>query len=341
MALKKRAFILPLLACFALGAATTGPAGRSPDVDIRDAAEAQKILPENVAVRKLATGMGFVEGPVWFRAKSPDRPGYLIFSDIPGNELKLWTEADGLKTFRKPSHAANGNTQDAQGRLVTCEQWARCLTRREPDGTVVTLVDNYQGKKFNSPNDVAIKSDGTIWFTDPPYWVPSGEKRELARQLVFRVDFPKVAATGPSTSPATGPAPAAALGTATMVAEDFEMPNGICFSPDEKKLYISDTGGPHHVRVFDVQPDNTLANGRVFAVIDKGAPDGIRVDSDGRLYAACGDGVHIFTPEGKLILKILVPETPANCTFGGPDGRTLFMTARNSLYAVGLRTKAP
>ncbi len=289
--------------------------------------------------------MNFTEGPVWFPAKSPERPGYLIFCDNQGDELKIWIgdAVDGvLKSFRKPSHAANGSTRDPQGRLVTCEQDTRCITRTEHDGTIVTLADNYRGKKFNSPNDIVVKSDGTVWFTDPPYGVPAGEKRELDKQYVFRINLPPAgAARAPNAATAPATRPARIESRVTVVAADFDMPNGICFSPDEKHLYISDTGRPHHVRVFNVQPDNTLANGRVFAVTDRGAPDGIRVNAEGRLYAAAGDGIHIFSPAGKLILKILLPETPANCAFGGSDGHTLFMTARSSLYAVELRTRSP
>ena len=156
-----------------------------------------QILPDHPVVRKLATGMNFTEGPVWFPAKSPERPGYLIFCDNQGDELKIWIgdAVNGvLKSFRKPSHAANGSTRDPQGRLVTCEQDTRCITRTEHDGTIVTLADNYRGKKFNSPNDIVVKSDGTVWFTDPPYGVPAGEKRELDKQYVFRIDLPPAGA---------------------------------------------------------------------------------------------------------------------------------------------------
>ena len=166
-----------------------------------------------------------------------------------------------------------------------------------------TLVDRFDGKKFNSPNDAVVKSDGTIWFTDPPYGLPKGETKEQDGNYVFRFD--------PKTK------------TTTLAAKDFDMPNGLCFSPDEKKLYVADSGKPRHIRVFDVQPDGTLTGGAVFCQIDKGVPDGIRCDAQGRIFSSAGDGVHIFSPDGKLIGKILVPETPANLCFGGTDGKTL------------------
>jgi len=282
------------------------------DVDVRNAAEFKKLVPEDAKVERLATGMVFVEGPVWLVAPA----GYLVFSDVGGNELKKWTPAEGLTTFRKPSHNANGNALDRQGRLVTCEHSARCIRVLEKDGTLRTLVDQFEGKKFNSPNDVVVKSDGTVWFTDPPYGLRPGTTKELDGHYVFRFD-PKANAC-------------------SAVVKDFDMPNGLCFSPDERQLYVADSGKPHHIRVFDVQRDGTLANGRVFCVIDPGIPDGIRCDTGGRIWSSAGDGVHLLDAAGKLIGKILVPETPANLCFGGEDGRTLFITGRTSLYSIRL-----
>lgn len=284
------------------------------DVDIRDAAAFAKIVAPDARLQKLATDMQFTEGPVWVAADG----GFLVFSDIPADELKKWTAKDGLTTFRKPSRNANGNTVDRQGRLVTCEHSGRRVSLLEKDGSLITVVDRFGEKQFNSPNDVAVKSDGTLWFTDPDYGL-RGQPRDYEGCHVFRFD-PKSKAL-------------------TVLARDFDKPNGIAFSPDEQRLYVADSGKPRHIRVFDVQPDGTVANGRVFCEIDKGVPDGIRCDADGRVWSSAGDGVHVFAPDGKLIGKILVPETPANLCFGGADGKTLFITARKSLYALPVRVK--
>jgi gluconolactonase len=191
---------------------------------------------------------------------------------------------------------------------------------QEKDGTVKTLVDSFEGKKLNSPNDVVVRSDGTVWFTDPEYGLknkPGTKEKEDKQQpgnFVYRHD-PKT-------------------GKTTAVARDFVQPNGLAFSPDENKLYVADSGTPRHIRVFDVAENGTVSGGRVFCAIDKGGPDGIRVDKEGRVWSSAGDGVHIFAPDGGRIGKILVMEAPANLCFGGDDGRTLFMTARKSLYSV-------
>ncbi len=276
--------------------------------DIRNEAEFKKLLPADAKVEKLAGDMGFLEGPTWH----PD--GFLVFSDIPNNELKKWTKDGGLATFRKPSQNANGNTIDREGRLVSAEHSGRRISVTEKDGAIKTVVDQYDGKKLNSPNDVVVKSDGTFWFTDPPYGIPKDQKKEQVTNHVFRFD------------PATK--------KISIVADDFNMPNGICFSPDEKHLYVADSGKPRHIRVFDVKADGTVANGKVFCAIDKGGPDGIRCDAAGRIWSSAGDGVHVFAPDGTLIGKILTPESPANLAFGGKDGQTLFITARKSLYAI-------
>lgn len=284
------------------------------DVDTRDAAAFAKIVAPDAKLQKLATDMQFTEGPVWVAGDG----GLLVFSDIPADELKKWTAKDGLTTFRKPSRNANGNTVDRQGRLVTCEHSGRRVSLLEKDGSLITVVDRFGEKQFNSPNDVAVKSDGTLWFTDPDYGL-RGQPRDYEGCFVFRFD-PKSKAL-------------------TVLAKDFDKPNGIAFSPDEQRLYVADSGKPRHIRVFDVRPDGTVANGRVFCEIDKGVPDGIRCDADGRVWSSAGDGVHVFALDGKLIGKILVPETPANLCFGGADGKTLFITARKSLYALPVRVK--
>ena len=272
--------------------------------------EPHPLLHAGAKLQKLAGGMKFTEGPVWVARDG----GYLIFSDIAGDELKRWSARDGLGTFRKPSHQANGNALDREGRLITCEHASRRVTRTEPDGSVMVLVDSFEAKQFNSPNDAAVKSDGTIWFTDPPYGLPRGARRELEKNYVFRLD--------PRTK------------QVAIVADDFDMPNGLCFSPDERTLYVADSGKPRHVRAFDVSTGNELTNGRVFCTIDAGAPDGIRCDEHGRVWSSAGDGVHVFAPDGKLVGKIPVPETPTNLCFGGDDGKTLFITAQTSLYAI-------
>jgi gluconolactonase len=280
---------------------------RAADFDVRDQEAFAKLVPADAKVEKVASGMKFVEGPVWTNADG----GYLVFSDIPSSELKRWDEKGGLQTYRKPSNETNGNTRDRDGRLISCEHAGRKVVIEEKPGEVKTLCDSFEGKKFNSPNDAVVKSDGSVWFTDPPYGTPKDQKREIDKQGVYRFHDGKV----------------------TMAASDFDMPNGLCFSPDEKKLYIADSGKPHHIRVFDVV-DNELKNGKIFCVIDKGVPDGIRCDEQGNVWSSAGEGVQIFSPEGKLIGKILVPEVPANLCFGGADGKTLFITARHSLYSI-------
>src|SRR5436190_9122039 len=279
------------------------------EFDIRDEAEFGKVVAANAKVEKLAGDMGFLEGPVW----NPADGGYLIFSDIPNDELKKWTKAGGVTTFRKPSNNANGNTLDVQGKLTTVEHSGRRVCVTERDGTVRTLVDTFEGKKFNSPNDVVVKCDGTYWFTDPDYGLGKNPK-EQPGNYVYRFD--------PRSK------------SIAAVVKDFDKPNGLCFSPDEKKLYIADSGKPRHIRVFDVQSGGTLDGGKVFCAIDKGGPDGIRCDNSGRIWSSAGDGAHVFAPDGKLLGKILVPESPANLCFGGGDGKTLYITARKSLYAI-------
>lgn len=268
----------------------------------------RKVITKDSVLAEIASGMEFTEGPVWIEPE-----GRLLFSDIPADEMKAWSP-DKLETFRKPSGHANGNTLDRQGRLITCEHGNRRVSRTEADGEVVTLADSFNGKPLNSPNDVVVKSDGTIWFTDPPYGIKP-EQIAQPHNYVFRLD--------PD-------------GGLTPVADDFDRPNGLCFSPDEKLLYVADSSDRKHIRMFEVAGDNTLRGGAVLATIDPGVPDGIRVDMRGRLYSTAGDGIWVITPEGILLGKILVPQTPANCTFGGPGRRTLYITAQHSVYAIEL-----
>ena len=286
--------------------------------DVMDKEEFAKIVPAEAKLEKLASDMKFLEGPCWMAEDG----GYLLFSDIPQAQIKRWSEKDGLSVYRPQSNGTNGNFRDAEGRLISCEHTSRRVTRTEKDGSITVLADKYEGKRFNSPNDVVVKSDGTIWFTDPPYGTPKGEKKELEKNYVFRLD--------PKTKEVKA------------VVSDCDMPNGLAFSPDEKVLYVADSGSPKHIRAFSVNADGTVGGGEVFCKIDKGGPDGIRVDSAGRVFSSAADGVQIFSEKGKLIGKILVPEGPANLAFGGKEGNVLYITARTSLYRIKLSaTGAP
>ena len=274
----------------------------------------------NAFLETIATGMLWAEGPVYFGDGN-----YLIWSDIPNNRMMRWLPGTGIEVFRADSNYANGNTRDRQGRLVTCEHGSRRVTRTEYDGTITALADAYQGKRLNSPNDVVVKSDDSVWFTDPPYGILSDyeghrAEPELDGCYVFRVD------------PETG--------GLDIVVDDMVKPNGLAFSPDESVLYVADSGithdpdGPHHIRAYDVRDDGTLANGRVFAEIDPGLPDGFRFDTDGYLWTSALDGVHCYAPDGTRVGKILTPERVSNLTFGGPKKNRLFMTATTSVYRI-------
>jgi gluconolactonase len=274
----------------------------------------------------LHTGMRWAEGPVYFADGR-----YLIFSDIPNNRMLRWEEETGsVSVFRYPSGFSNGNTRDRQGRLVSCEHGNRRVTRTEPDGRITVIADRFEGKRLNSPNDAVVKSDGSVWFTDPPYGILTdyeGHKAEseIGGCHVYRADSD--------------------TGKITRVADDFTKPNGLAFSGDERKLFIADSGrshapdAPHHIRVFDVTDGGKLENGRVFCEIEPGIPDGFRLDQDGNLWVGAGDGVHCFNASGKLIGKILTPETVANVTFGGAKRNRLFIAATSTLFAVYLNTR--
>ena len=281
------------------------------DFEIKDAKAFAKLFPQNAKVERLATGMQFIEGPVWVAKEKR-----LIFSDIPANELKQWTRAKGVETFRKPSNNTNGNTLDRQGNLLSAEHTAHRISRTLPDGKVESLVEQFEGKDLNSPNDVVVKSDASIWFTDPDYGL--GERKKLqAGNYVYRLD-PKTKELTP-------------------MIRDFDKPNGLYFAPGEKKLYVADSGAPKHIRVFTVSADGkSVSGGEVFAKIDKGGPDGIRCDKAGNVWSSTGDGVQIFGADGHLIARVLLPEAGANVELGGG---MLFVTARKSLYAVPVRAK--
>ncbi len=280
----------------------------------------------NAAVERLYTGARWAEGPVWFGDFRS-----LVFSDIPNNRMLRYCElTDEVTLFRHPSNYSNGNTRDLQGRLISCEHLTRRVTRTEHDGRLTVLLDRFEGKRLNGPNDVVVDSDGAVWFTDPGYGIVMAYEGEVGEAelptRVYRLD------------PISG--------DATVVAEDLVKPNGLCFSPDESRLYISDTGnshdpdGPGHIRVFEVVEGRTLRGGEVFADMSPGFADGIRTDRDGNVWSSVGwagagtDGVHCLTPGGELIGRIVLPEPCANLCFGGVKRNRLFMTGSQSLYSL-------
>lgn len=275
----------------------------------------------NAPLKRLATGFDWVEGPVWM-----GDAGCLLFSDIPNNRILRWMPEVGISTYRAPSNYANGHTRDRVGRLVSCEHGTRRVTRTEWDGSVTVIADSYRGKRLNSPNDVVVKSDGSIWFTDPHYGIGSDHEGFKAEQElpchVYRVD--------PD-------------GSIEAVLTDFNCPNGLAFSPDESLLYVADTGrmyqgDPQHIRVFEMDTGRPRG-GRVFHSISPGAADGFRVDTDGNVWSSARDGVHCIAPDGRLLGKILVPEIVSNVCFGGRAKHQLFITATTSLYMVTLNRK--
>jgi gluconolactonase len=281
----------------------------------------------SAAVERLATGFRWCEGPVWFGDGR-----YLLWSDIPNNRLMKWEEETGaVSVFRRPSDFANGNTRDRQGRLVTCEHGGRRVTRTEYDGSITILIDRHEGKRLNSPNDVVVKSDGSIWFTDPPFGILGnyeGRRAELeSPQNVYRIDGETLEAVA--------------------VATNIRGPNGLCFSPDEKKLYLVESRATPNrlILVYDVVDRRKLTNGKVFIDAGPGTPDGFRCDVDGNLWCGWGmgsdelDGVVVYNPLGKLIGRIKLPERCANVCFGGPMRNRLFMAASQSVYSLYVNTQ--
>ncbi|MGH8778466.1 SMP-30/gluconolactonase/LRE family protein [Paraburkholderia sp.] len=289
-----------------------------PDFEIHDA-RFRAMLQPDAPLDKLYGDCLWAEGPVYFPAGD-----YLVWSDIPNSRMLRWVPGMGVSTFRANSNFSNGNTRDRDGRLVTCEHGTRRVTRTEHDGSITVLASAWQGKRLNSPNDVVIKSDGSVWFTDPDYGIISDHEGGLADSEIGRCNVYCV-------SPRTG--------EVALIADDFVKPNGLAFSPDESRLYIADSaashikGAPHHIRVFDVV-DGTLRNGRVFVEIAQGVPDGMRVDEHGNVWTSALDGVHCYAPDGTLLGKILIPEVVANLTFGGVQRNRLFITANASLYSL-------
>ncbi|HEU5296492.1 MAG TPA: SMP-30/gluconolactonase/LRE family protein [Burkholderiaceae bacterium] len=283
----------------------------------------------NVHLEKLYTGCRWAEGPAWFAAGR-----YLVWSDIPNDRMLRWDETDGsVSVFRQPAMNTNGHTVDREGRLVSCEHRGRCISRTGFDGKREVLADRFDDKRFNSPNDVVVKSDGSIWFSDPSYGIDSdyegdASPSEIGARNVYRLD--------PDSR------------RVTIVADDFVQPNGLAFSPDESLLYIVDTGlthkadGPHHVRCFKVASNgqSLAGGGEVFATCPVGLYDGFRVDANGNLWLSAGDGVHCHASDGTLLGKIRVPETVANVCFGGPKLNRLFICGTTSLYSVYLNARA-
>lgn len=283
-----------------------------------------ELVAPDARLRRLSAGHAWVEGPVYL----PDRR-QLLWSDIPNDRMLRWDEDTGLvDTYREPSGYANGNTLDRQGRLVTCEHGNRRVTRTEPDGSITVIADRYQGKRLNSPNDVVVGSDDSVWFTDPTYGIDSDREghraeSEIGSSNVYRVD--------PSS------------GECVLATDDLLRPNGLALSSDERRLFVSDTGathvedGPRHIRVFELSATRELSGGDVFATCTAGLFDGFRLDLDGRLWTSAGDGVHCFDPDGVLLGKVLVPEVVANVDFGGPRGDQLFICSSTSVHAITLR----
>jgi len=267
-------------------------------------------------IEQLHTGCRWTEGPAYFPAGR-----YLVFSDIPNDRILRWDETTGATgVFRQPAGYANGHTVDRLGRLVSCEHGTRRVTRTEPDGSVTVLADRYRGQRFNSPNDVVVRADGSVWFTDPSYGIDSDYEGHQAPSEIGACHVYRVRPDG---------------GEAQVVADDFTGPNGLAFSADERQLYIADSR-ERHIRRFDVGPggDAVLSGGEVFATCDAGAFDGLRLDDAGRIWAAAHDGLHCFDPDGTLLGKLRLPEIVANFTFGGPQRNTLFICASTSLYSI-------
>ena len=272
----------------------------------------QDILDDSAKLEKVAGNFQFIEGPIWH----PD--GFLLFSDIPANIIYKFASNQQVEVFRRPSGQANGNTLDKENRLLTAEHENRRVSRTEKDGKVITLADRYEGKRLNSPNDLVVKSDGSIYFTDPSYGV-SKDQEELGFYGVYRL---------------------APDGKLTLLVKDLVLPNGIAFSPDEQKLYVNNSEAKY-IAVFDVKPDGTVTNERLFADLKDasqgGVPDGLKVDLEGNVYSTGPGGVWILSPDGKVLGKISVPETATNVAWGESDRKTLYITANTSLYRIRLK----
>ena len=279
-------------------------------------AESLDQIVEAGAAERVATGFVFTEGPLWH----PE--GYWLFVDVRREPGAIFRLAPGgePEIFREPSNGSNGLTFDLQGRLIMCEGDGRRMSRREHDGSITTIADRWEGKRLNRPNDVVCHSDGSIYFTNPGGRLDPSERE---------IDFSGVHRIAPD-------------GAVTAVVTDIEYPNGLTFSPDESILYVANTRDRMHIAAYDVQPDGTVTGGRVFADMSSaetdGVPDGMKVDSEGRVYCTGPGGCWVFTPAGQLIGIVRLPEIPANCAWGGPDNRTMFFTARTSVYTLRMTT---
>ena len=273
-------------------------------------------------VERLWTGARWSEGPVWFAAGR-----YLLWSDIPNNRILRWDETDGnVSTFRMPANNANGHTVDRHGRLISCEHLSRRVTRTEHDGSITVIADRYDGKRLNSPNDVVVRSDGSIWFTDPSYGIMMDYEGDRAQSEIGACHVYSVSPEG----------------EVRIVADDYVKPNGLAFSPDETALYIADTGithdpdAPRHIRRHEVGANGQLSAGEIFAECTEGVFDGFRFDRAGRIWTSSADGVHCLAPDGRLIGKVRIPEMVANVCFGGAKLNRLFICGTTSLYSVYL-----
>jgi gluconolactonase len=287
-------------------------------VEIRDA-RFRAVVGDSVAFEQLATGCLFTEGPLWH-----PQDAYLLFSDMPGNHLRKWSARDGVTTFRQPSNQSNGLAWDRQGRLLACEHATSRLTRTERDGSITVLASHHEGRELNSPNDVVVRADGLIYFTDPTY----GRNEFYGRPRACELPFRGLYAVMPGQPP-------------RLLADDFGQPNGLCFSADESTLYVNDTER-QHVRMFDVAKDGGVSGGTVWATTTgegDGAPDGMKLDADGNLYTCGPGGIHVFAPDATCLGVIRVPEYTANFAWGDDDFRSLYITASTSLYRI--RTKVP
>ena len=305
---------LLLVACGVIRAQMPAPTGTPPPTT----PELERLIAKGAKVEKVADGFGFVEGPVWHK------DGFLLFTDIPRNRIMRWHPTEGVTVFREPSDNANGLALDRAGRLLACEHSARRVSRAGANGAAVSIVEKFEGKRLNSPNDLATAHDGAIYFTDPPYGLPKQtEGKELDFNGVYRLS-PK--------------------GELSVLVKDFERPNGIGFSPDRKTLYVADTA-KMHVRAFDVRRDGSVTNGRVFGEMRRwapniqGGPDGLKVDEKGNVYVTGAGGVWVYDKTGKTLGVIQTPEVPANCGFGDADFKTLYITARTGLYRIRLNVK--
>lgn len=293
-------------------------------IEIRDPRFKTLVL-ANASLEQLASGFRWIEGPVWMGDAD-----CLLFQDLPRNATMRWSETHGVSVYRSPSNYANGQTRDRQGRLIACSHRGRCLYRTEYDGTVTTLIDRHAGKRLNAPNDVVVKSDGSIWFTDPVYGISTdyegGRQESEQRPAVYRFE------------PATG--------EIAIVADDFDGPNGLAFSADERRLYVAETGDQTHdhprqyIRVFDVASNGrTLSGAKLFHKIEPGYCDGLRVDQQGNVWSSAADGVHCLDSDGKLLGKIRVPHRVSNLTFGELSKNRLFIAGSGTLYSIFLNCR--